>query len=274
MKDENRLDIVFGIDDGYTDPLIVTAYSVIKNNLSFNEIYFHIITNGVSKNNQKKIKNLEGTFSGIHFDFTLVDDTPFKEFPLNIKHISPISYGRFLIADIFGTLEKVLYLDADILVLGDLSELWSVDIRDNCIAGSHKQYINRQFPGYKESIGLSQDSIYINSGVMLMNLKRIRRLNKTQELLANAKKLKDTVRIQDQDIINITFNGEIKNVHKKYNYTDSDRREASLREEEVVIVHFNTQNKPWGSDFLNNDTNKLFAEKYLEYKHEAITAKI
>ena len=268
MKKSKRLDIVFAIDDGYTDPLMVTAYSVIKNNTSFDEIYFHVISGDVSDKNQEKIKSLESQ-SGVHFDFAMVDESLFRGFPLNIEHISSIAYARFLTADIFSTLHKVLYLDSDILILGDLGELWNTDIEDMCIAGSHKQYINTQFPGYKESIGLKEDSIYINSGVMLMNLDRIRKLDKTQELLKNAKDLKDIVRIQDQDIINITFNGEIVGFHKKYNYTHSDRKENSLnQEEEAVIVHFNSSNKPWGSDFKSDDTNRLFAKKYLEYQDE------
>jgi lipopolysaccharide biosynthesis glycosyltransferase len=268
MKSNNRLDIVFAIDDGYTNPLMVTAYSVLKNNTSFDEIYFHIISGDVSDKNQKKIRSLEHRASGVHVDFSMVDESLFRGFPLNIEHISSIAYARFLTADLFSELDKVLYLDSDILVLGDLSELWNIDISNMCIAGSHKQYINTQFPGYKESIGLKEDSIYINSGVMLMNLDRIRTLDMTQKLLVNARNLKDIVRIQDQDIINITFNNEIVSFDKKYNYTHSDRKENTINQDDVIIVHFNSSNKPWGSNFVTDDTNRVFAKKYLEYQDE------
>jgi lipopolysaccharide biosynthesis glycosyltransferase len=272
MKVNNRLDIIFAIDDGYTNPLITTAFSVIKNNKSFDDIYFHIISGDISDKSQEIIKKLE-RYEGVNVDFALVDETLFNEFPLNIDHISPITYARFLIADLFDTLHKVLYLDSDILVLGDLSELWNVDISHASIAGSHKQYINTQFPGYKESIGLEKDSTYINCGVMLMNLDRIRKLDKTQELLNNAVKLKDIVRIQDQDIINITFKDDIVSFDKKYNYTSSDRRENSINQDEVVIAHFNTGNKPWSAEFVVDETNAVLAKKYLAHQgqvHEEI----
>lgn len=269
-----QIDIVFSIDDIYVNHVLVTMHSIIKNNKSFKKIHFHIITNDISYNNQNMIKTMEKSNPEVCVDFIFIDIRRFMDFPINIKHITSITYGRFLAADILDDLDRVLYLDADVIVLGDLSELWNAKIQNKCIAGSHKQYINKQFPGYKESIGLERNNTYINTGVMLMNLSRIRQLNKTQELLINAKKLKDIVRIQDQDIINITFNGEITRVHKKYNYTDSDRREGSLGEDEIVIVHFNTRNKPWSNDFMSDDTNKTFAKKYLEYQHEIITAKV
>ncbi|NCO10632.1 glycosyltransferase family 8 protein [Candidatus Saccharibacteria bacterium] len=271
MKKNDRIDIVFGIDALYVNPLIVAAYSIIKNNTTFEEIFFHIITGGIPNEEQRTIRQLEKDFPGVSVDFAVVDEGLFGEFPLHIKHISPIAYGRFLAADLFGHLDRALYLDADVLILSDLSELWNTNVQNTCIAGSHKAYINRQFPGYKESIGLEKDSTYINSGVMLMNLYRIRMLGKTQELLVNAKKLKNIVRIQDQDIINITFREDIKRIHKKYNYTDSDRRERTLSDREVCIVHFNTRNKPWDSEFISDETNEFFSKEYLRYQNEIFT---
>lgn len=274
MKTPNRIDIVFGIDEAYVEPLILVAYSVAKNNKMFDEIGFHILTGGLSDASRQKIRSLERTFPHVHFGFSVIDDNAFRNFPLNIKHISPIAYGRFLIPTIFQDMDTMLYLDADLIVLGDLGELWATDIREHCAAGSHKQYINDQFPGYKESIGLDEDSTYINSGVMLLNLRRMRELNMTQRLLSNAQSLKDIVRIQDQDIINVTLANEIARFDKKYNYTDSDRREGALPDEAIVIAHFNTDNKPWLKDFTPDATNKTFARYYQELRREVETSKV
>lgn len=270
MSRNTRIDVVFAIDDGYTDPLIVTAYSLIKNNTTFQTICVHVIHSGVSSAHRRKIKTLE-SYSGVSVDFTEVDERQFSHYPSNIKHISPIAYARFLTANLYPHLDKVLYLDSDILVRGDLGALWGEGTHGKCLAGSHKAYITKQFPGYKQSIGLAANSTYINSGVMLMNLARIRQLGKTAQLLKNANELKDIVRIQDQDIINITFKGEIARFDKRYNYTDSDRREATLQSDDVVIAHFNTRNKPWNEDFQYDATNRQFAKQYQRYKNEIIT---
>jgi lipopolysaccharide biosynthesis glycosyltransferase len=274
MKVPNRIDIVFGIDEAYVEPLMVVAYSVVKNNKTFDEIGFHILTGGLSDTSRQEIRSFERIFSHISFDFSIIDDSTFRNFPLNIKHIAPIAYGRFLIPIIFQDADKMLYLDADLIVLGDLGELWATDTREYCAAGSHKQYINDQFPGYKELIGLNEDSTYINSGVMLLNLKRMRRLDMTQRLLSNAQSLRDIVRIQDQDIINVTLNNEITRFDKKYNYTDSDRREGTLPDEAIVIAHFNTGNKPWLKDFVLDKTNETFARYYQELSREVEASKL
>jgi len=263
-----QIDVVFSVDDAYADYALVTMYSITKSNKTFKKIHFHVITNDMNDSNQSMIKAMERNVPNICVDFIFIDIEIFINFPLNIKHISPIVYGKFVIANALKDIDRVLYLDADTIIFHDLLDLWETNLEGKCIAGSHKPYINTQFPGYKEFIGLKKDSTYINAGVMLMNLKRIRELKMTEKLLKNAVKLRDIVRIQDQDIINITFRNEIVNVSKRYNYTDSDRREGELNANEVVIVHFNTPNKPWNNDFIVDDTNESFAKKYLEYKHE------
>lgn len=256
------MNIVFSANEGYANHLGVAIMSILENNTRHNKITFYILTVDISKNNQVKLKRLCARYKNVTIRFIYIDDKVFDNFPLNIKHITKEAYFRYLIADILPIIKKVLYLDVDILVLGDLYKLWSTNIDDCFVAGSHKEYFAREFPGYKTHIGLNEDDAYINSGVMLMNLDKIREFDKVKALFDNTKKLKDIIKIQDQDIINITFNKGIKNISNIYNYTESDRKEASQKNGEVVIVHFNTGNKPWNSDFLYNETNRYFADKY------------
>jgi lipopolysaccharide biosynthesis glycosyltransferase len=256
------MNLVFSADEKYTKYLSVAILSILDNNTSKSSIDFYVLTADISKNSQETLRSITNKYDGATLRFILIDDTVFSGFPLNIKHISKEAYFRYLIADVLPEAEKAIYLDVDILVLGDLYRLWIMDIKKFFIAGSHKEYFAKEFPGYKEKIGLAEDDVYINSGVILMNLERIRQFNKVQELFDNTEKLKDIIRIQDQDVINITFNKGIKNISNIYNYTESDRREASRQNDEVIIVHFNTSNKPWNSDFQYSDTNRYFADKY------------
>ena len=263
------MNLVFSADDKYTKYLSVAILSILENNTSKSNINFYVLTADISKNSQEMLRALTNKYDGVTMQFIFIDDTMFSGFPLNIKHIIKETYFRYLIADVLPEVEKALYLDVDILVLGDLYELWATDIENFFIAGSHKEYFTKEFPGYKEKIGLAEDDIYINAGVILMNLERIRRFNKVQELFDNTKKLKDIIRIQDQDIINITFNKGIKDISNIYNYTESDRRGVSRQNDEVIIVHFNTGNKPWNLDFQYSDTNRYFADKYRLFQDRA-----
>lgn len=266
-----KMNIVFSADDAYVQPLAIAMVSILENNISNSRINFHVLTADISENNQKILHLILNKYNIGNIEFIFINEDMFNNFPLNIKHISKEAYFRYVIADVLPKTKKALYLDADILVLGDLSELWVTNIDDFFIAGSHKDYFAKEFPGYKEKIGLREDDIYINSGVILMNLEKIRKFHKVKELFDNTEKLKDIIKIQDQDIINITFNKGIKNISNIYNYTESDRRIGNRGNEEVTIVHFNTGNKPWNVDFQYSDSNKYFADKYQKFKDKAIT---
>lgn len=256
------MNIVFSADDKYAKHLGVAVVSILDNNTSNNRINFYILSANISKSNQEMLEALTGRYKNVKIRFVFIDDKVFDSFPLNIKHVTKEAYFRYMIADALPKIKKALYLDVDILVLGDLYNLWLTNIGDYFIAGSHKEYFAKEFPGYKEYIGLKNDDIYINSGVMLLNLDKIREFNKVKELFNNTKKLRNIIKIQDQDIINITFNRNIKNISNIYNYTESDRKEKSRKNSEVIIAHFNTSNKPWNSDFRYSETNRYFADRY------------
>ncbi len=262
----STMNIVFSADESYAEYLAVAIVSILENNTSNNQIKFYVLTADISKKSREMLEALTRRYKGIKIYFIPIDDRLFDAFPLNIKHITKEAYFRYLIADVLPEIKKALYLDADLLVLGDLDKLWSMDIDNYFIAGSHKEYFAREFPGYKTHIGLKEDDIYINSGVILMNLEKIRGFNKVKALFDNTEKLKGIIKIQDQDIINITFNGGIGNFSNVYNYTESDRKGANRKDSEIVIVHFNTANKPWKSDFQYTNTNKYFADQYQLYR--------
>lgn len=259
------MNIAFSANDAYASHLGIALLSILDNNLNEHAISFYVLTADISVDHQRMLSSLVALYPNTAISFVVVDSHMFEDVPLNIKHITKESYFRFVIADVLPNLNKILYLDVDILVLADLGELYEINIDDYFIAGSHKDYFTKEYPGYKTTIGLQEDDIYINSGVMLLNLDKIRQYDKVKELFENTKKLKNIIRIQDQDIINITFNKVIKNFSDVYNYTESDRRNNKRDSEAIVIVHFNTGNKPWNIDFQLTDTNAYFVNKYRQY---------
>ena len=273
MMSVNEIDVIhiaFAINDFYVDHLGVEMLSILDNNRE-SSFSFYVLSNDLTQHSKNKLNLLLSTYSTSKIHYVHVDDKIFEGFPLRIKHITKETYYRYALPDILSELNKVLYLDADLIILGDLRPLWDTDIKNYFVAGSHKAYIAKQFPGYKESIGLHANSTYINGGVLLMNLNRIRKYDKTRELFDNTVKLKDIIKIQDQDVINITLKGGIKRVDKIYNYTTSDATEGTRRSKNVVVVHFNTRNKPWNNDFIQTKENKAFIQRYIKYTHQYAT---
>lgn len=264
---DDTIHIAFAINDAYVDHLGVEVLSILDNNqeVSFS---FYVLSSDISRDSKAKLDLLLKQYLKAKIRYIHMDDTIFDGFPLRIKHITKEAYYRYALPDILTELDKVLYLDSDLLILGGLRPLWDTDLKSYFIAGSHKSYIKKQFPGYKESIGLQADDTYVNSGVLLLNLDHIRQQNKVQELLDNTIKLKDVIRIQDQDVINITFRGSIRRVDKIYNYTTNDMAEGTRQLGDVVVAHFNTKNKPWSKDFDMTEGNKPFIDFYLVYSRK------
>lgn len=261
--------IAFAINDGYVDWLGVTILSILESN-HLSTFQFFVLSSNVTEASKHKLLTLGNIYKNFQITYIALDDTVFGDFPLRIKHISKEAYFRYVLPDVLPDNDKVLYLDSDVLVLGAIKPLWDTNLEHNFIAGSHKPYIATQFPGYRESLGLRADDLYINSGVILMNLAEIRKSHKVTELFENTIRMKDIIKIQDQDVINITFKGKIKPVSNIYNYTTKDRAEKTQENEAVVIVHFNTANKPWKSDYTRIKDDEYFAELYnihfAEYK--------
>ncbi len=130
------------------------------------------------------------------------------------KHCQYVPYYRLNLADILKDLERVIYMDSDIVVTGDLSKLFDMKLRnDNYIAGVN----DMDFEKLSENISTNG---YINSGVILFDLKKIREdnldvLQKCREILFEKKvQLSPCI---DQDLINIVFNNHIEFLEERWN---------------------------------------------------------
>lgn len=149
------------------------------------------------------------------------------------SYITLAGYGWLKLADyVSKDINKVLYLDTDILVTGDLMPLWMTDLGANYIAACENPWIEiveapvmLAFPwdprGYKSRIGLPAQHRYFNSGMLLINLREWRKIDIPALGLAWAKSYKDSSLMGDQDMLNGLFVNRVVYVPKIYNYTSA-----------------------------------------------------
>ena len=249
--------IVFSSDDIYAPFLYITMVSILEN-ANKNTFYaFYIL---VSLNFSKKYQNL---INKLKYDYKCIIHFIFiKNFFVKtvrkISYITSTTYYRLLIGDILPEeFEKCIYLDIDICVCKDLSELFNINIGDNYIAGvvAPGYYFSEKY--HCKRLNLPTMKQYINAGVLLMNLKQIRKDNMTQKFIKLSKNIYD---YQDQDILNIACYGKILTLPPKYNalvgrlkennpllrnlYSEDDISEAN---NSPHIIHFPSIRKPWNS---------------------------
>jgi len=269
-KNTNRVvNIVFNTDVNYKDYTKVAIKSAILNKKR-NSIYkINIICVNLTKDQQKEFdifKEKNVTINTIPVDISAV--AKFEDYDIS-HYVTKADLFKFLIPDIFSDLNKILYLDSDILVLGDLRKLYNTNIKDYPLAavkGMKSQMIlekvNEQ--GY---VYYTKDFIQTyNCGVLLYNLSRWRK-DKLKEKLIEQKKNDFYRDLRTQRALNevIPFSNikqlsPIYNVYSRGNkYGYKSDYPLWLLNARAVIVHFAGKEKPW----IMPDVN--FGDKWWEY---------
>ncbi|HEM3726050.1 TPA: hypothetical protein U1D16_001460 [Streptococcus suis] len=265
--------IAFSATDSYADYLGTTIYSIIQQHPQ-EELHFYVLTKWMSDHSRFKLNRL--TSKLVTISFIEVDSSAFDHLPIKAD-ISLETYFRIVLPSQLPHLDKVLYLDCDILVTGSIKDFWETDLSHHYLAGVNELDLLHDNPDYRHKIGFGPQDLYVNAGVLLFNLARMRQDNIEEYLFSIADQVKDVIEYQDQDIINIGLKGQILEVPSKYNMTAYQRRVHHIPLEEAAIIHFNWH-KPWRKDQNNKQYNRAGFElhrrclrAYLSTVEEPIT---
>ena len=235
---KSQLDICFAINDTYLEPLMVTLYSLLKSNVN-STFRFYVISNNLSECCQTRLQRFLGKFPLAEIELVSVDASRFQDLKISIDYITIETYYRYVLAELFPTLDKILYLDADLVVVGDISELWNTELGANYAASVHDTYIERI--GYKQEIGFEESDLYINAGVILFNLDAIRKDNIIPQFFEQTNR---AFRFQDQDVLNVVFRKKIVRLPDKFNVLYSKKSKLDT----ANIIHYTGVHKPWLPD--------------------------
>ena len=248
---KNTIPIFFATDDNYIPFLDVTLASLIQNASKDYFYDIHILNTGLKYNNMFKIKlrqkaNVKITFDNISASIGEIS----KKFQ-NIYHFSLATYYRLFIETLFPQYSKILYLDCDIVVLGDISKLWEIDLEDNMVGGVVEGFISKtdEFRKYAQyAVGINPDK-YINAGILSINLDLFRK-NKVQQQFTDLLSTYNFDTIDpDQCYLNYLCSGKIKYLNNGWNYTAA----YTKPEGEINIVHYALAKKPWQFDGVVNE---------------------
>jgi lipopolysaccharide biosynthesis glycosyltransferase len=248
---------VFSTDDRYCQHLSVAIASLVANNRA-HDFQAHIIHHGISEENLEKLTAyIEGieNFSAVFHEF---DAEPYKHFRLD-GHISLASYFRLFLTEMLPRdVNKVLYLDADIVVLGDVSPIWNGDLGASLIGATMDPYLNSRSATMESNlrINLPLDHVYFNAGILVINLEGWRNEDVISKFVTFIEKNHQNLLFHDQDALNSVLSGRVNYFDYEWNFQAitkiSDAPSLSLSEEDLrkvakspKIVHFTTVRKPW-----------------------------
>ena len=176
------------------------------------------------------------------------------------SYFSEEMYFRILIPELFPNEKKVIYLDCDTVVLGDLAELYNFDISEYCI-GAIKNPMHKKMYSYVKNTLSLDPRLYVNSGVLLINCQKFIEMDIKNKIFAEIKR-HNTLNYPDQDLINLVCKDSIYYLPLNFNYlyhlkrlNNSENEELRLFEEDLLefnlasqdirILHYTGDKKPW-----------------------------
>lgn len=275
MKTNEQIPIFFSIDDSYAPYLAVALSSAIKNSSENRDYRAIILHQELSQENQARLSMLEKPNFTIEFyemKQGLETITDRSSNYLRCDYFTLTIYFRLFIASMFPELDKAIYIDSDVVVLGDLAELYDTHLGNNLIGACRDKSVADVPPLVKymeECIGVKKEK-YINSGVLLMNLKELRK-NKFDEhflCLLNAYHFESIA--PDQDYINAICNGKILYLSDAWDTMPNNNTPELVG---AKLIHYNLFSKPWcydniqyGDIFWKYAKNIGYYEEILENK--------
>ena len=281
-KESKVIPVVFAIDDRYAPMLHVTIRSIIANASSDDTYHFHIMYEELSDEYQKSLKSLATENCSIKFSF-IGDKIKKYAKTMHYKYYgSNAIYYRVFIPELFPEYDKVIYLDADIVANANVAEFYRTDLGDNYIGGVLCEIVNGipVFIDYaKKFLGLGKDKpCYFNSGVLLMNCKKMREDNFIKQFFEIANSFKLEI-CPDQDYYNLLCYGKSVILPGEWNKMPLPGSKQKLKD--LKMVHFNVSGKPWqqrnvlyGELFWQHAENTPVYQMLLKMREEAPTTNV
>ena len=240
-----EIPIFFAIDDGYTPFLAVAIQSLIENASKDYKYLIKVLHTNVQKDHMEQIKKYENQNVSIEFVNLNYYIEKVKDKLYTRDYYTNTTYFRLFLPELYPQYDKVLYLDSDIIILGDVSELYNTDMGTNLVAAAPDDIIqtNKVFQDYAELVvGVAKYQHYFNAGVVLMNLDELRKFKFQEKFLYLLEKVKFSV-AQDQDYLNRLCKGRVTLISHDWDVMPYVNEET--KPEDIKIIHYNFAYKPW-----------------------------
>ena len=269
--------VMYTCDNNYVWLMAISTISLFENNKNIENLKVYLLGENISEENKTELKKV-GESYGREVE---VIDVPKLNIPTSLLSARwPLSAFTRLFSGMIlpPDIHKILYLDCDTIISGDISELENIEFNGNialgvkdCISGT-----------YKKNVGLDSNSLYINAGVILFDIDALRKIDINTDIENYMEKYEKLINYADQDILNGMFKSKIGELNPKYDVMTIDvvhtyeeikklRRPTNFYKKEELeeavakpaIIHYTTNMlvvRPWFSN-----TDHPFADEFNKY---------
>jgi lipopolysaccharide biosynthesis glycosyltransferase len=246
------INVTCNTDNNYVQHCSAMLCSLFENNKQ-RDIHVHLLSNDISKENIEYLNGLalkyNNKFTIYNVDDSLLDGVQYRK----NRPLTKAAYYRILLSSIISpSIDKILYLDCDLIVLDDISKLYSINIDGYALAATLDATPWNSLHRYQ--LNLSMNDKAFCSGIMLINLNYWRKNKSEEKLLAYSKTPREEVYLHDQDSLNYVFRNQWFMLPPKWNKTPmsivplySDMKSFDYYEYlyQPGIIHYAGLAKPW-----------------------------
>lgn len=249
--EEKTVHLAFCCDRNVADGLAAVIASASHHLKKSSALHVHVIDCGLGKDVQDALTHaLAKHRPNVRLEFIPLSQERLKPFPrpAALSHVTPAAFGRLFLHELLPDVSRVLYLDCDLLVTANLAELFATRLEGHPLAAA----IDTVIPtiGHeRESLvanvpGLRPELPYFNSGVLLLDLEKLRALDATARY-HEALRLVEA-RYADQSVLNAVFHGQWKILPAFWNrQTLLGSGFSIFPDRSHALWHFSSKLKPW-----------------------------
>ena len=275
------MNIVLATDNNFVRHCSVVIRSILMHNESVN---IFILTEGLNEENEHYLSGLgkdNSTVSIVNVPKSLVDDLPMSKHAA--AHLSIATYYRLFVTSLLPeNVDKVIYLDCDMVILSSLQDLWNIDISDYALGAVYQNFEWSDYYCSWERLNIPREMGYFNAGTLLMNLAYMRKNDFQKQAIEFIRNHQEQIISHDQDVLNALFHGKALPISCRWNFTplfDSYKykkykfpniysrfiEERKSKDFKPVIIHFASKPKPWDYGCLSSYRGYYY--EYLDKEH-------
>lgn len=291
--------VVCAADDSYAMPLAVTAKSALDNLGETHRLHLYIIDGGIKARNKSRImESLQSQRCEVEFlpkpaaiaqQASVLFQQSQSQGMVQTKHIlsaSGAAYYRLFIPELLPEIDKAIYLDCDLVVRGNLAQLWEQSLGDRYLLAVQElwmPYVSIGLVNY-QALNIPGEAKYFNSGVLVMNLKKWRRDGITDKALDYLLHNQQYLRCYDQDVLNAILAQQWGELDHRWNVSPAIYRYPSWKDSPVsedvfhrlihdpYIIHYSTPSKPWSTRHTGFRDSFPFNHLFFDYIDQTVWA--
>lgn len=251
----DRMNILVTLDKNYIPPLRVLLYSMVRSDPQTHYMVYvahSSLTDEDFAEIRRGIPEEKCTICSVPVDADVMGDAPV------LRRLSKETYYRLLAASFLPQeVDRVLYIDPDVCVIRPLTPFYNMDMRDKLMAGAG--HVNRflKWVNFKR-LHIRKNEDYINAGILLMDVSKLRALDNTQDILNYVAHNSRKLLLGDQDVINAYYDGELLSLDARIYNLDEKFYARSQKcgnidldwvAQNTLLIHYNGSRKPWRADY-------------------------